>query len=127
MIQLLAQFSIRAKIFGLIVLGVLASLIIGVNGISGASSMFDLTKDMHDNALKPVYLLGQAAKQAAYVNRADYRYIAETEKAQMDQVQINRDKFEAAMVVSVFSPVAPPRPTNQPARSRFTRVTVERE
>ncbi|MBT2869009.1 methyl-accepting chemotaxis protein [Chromobacterium violaceum] len=97
MISFLAQFSIRAKIFGLIVLGVLAALIIGFNGISGASSMFDLTKDMHDNALKPVYLLGQAAKQAAYVNRADYRYIAETEKAQMDQVQVNRDKFSAAM------------------------------
>ena len=97
MIQILAQFSIRAKIFGLIVLGVLAALIIGANGISGASSMFDLAKDMHENALKPVYLLGQAAKQAAYVNRADYRYIAESEKAQMDQVQASRDKFEAAM------------------------------
>ncbi|KMN84137.1 MCP four helix bundle domain-containing protein, partial [Chromobacterium violaceum] len=97
MISFLAQFSIRAKIFGLIVLGVLAALIIGFNGISGASSMFDLTRDMHDNALKPVYWLGQAAKQAAYINRADYRYIAESEKKEMDQVQVNRDKFSAAM------------------------------
>ncbi|WP_434629227.1 methyl-accepting chemotaxis protein [Chromobacterium sp. CV08] len=97
MTQFLAQFSIRLKIFGLIFLGIAAALIIGLNGISGASSMFDLTQGMHDNALKPVYLLGQAAKQAAYVNRADYRYIAESEKSQMDQVQANRDKFEAAM------------------------------
>ncbi|WP_052942307.1 methyl-accepting chemotaxis protein [Chromobacterium violaceum] len=97
MISFLAQFSIRAKIFGLIVLAVLAALIIGFNGISGASSMFDLTRDMHDNALKPVYWLGQAAKQAAYINRADYRYIAESEKKEMDQVQVNRDKFSAAM------------------------------
>ncbi|WP_052717589.1 methyl-accepting chemotaxis protein [Chromobacterium vaccinii] len=97
MIQLLAQFSIRAKIFGLIVLGVLAALIIGVNGIFGASSMFDLTKDMHDNALKPVYLLGQAARQALYVSRSDYRYIAESEKPVMDQVLATRDKQAASM------------------------------
>ncbi|WP_065202415.1 methyl-accepting chemotaxis protein [Chromobacterium subtsugae] len=97
MTHLLAQFSIRAKIFGLILLGIAAALIIGVNGITGASGMFQLTIDMHDNMLKPVYLLGQAGKQAAYVNRADYRYIAESEKSQMDQVQVNRDKFEANM------------------------------
>nr|WP_244999217.1 methyl-accepting chemotaxis protein [Chromobacterium subtsugae] len=94
---MLAQFSIRAKIFGLILLGIAAALIIGVNGITGASGMFQLTIDMHDNMLKPVYLLGQAGKQAAYVNRSDYRYIAESEKSQMDQVQVNRDKFEANM------------------------------
>ncbi|MEO4027039.1 methyl-accepting chemotaxis protein [Chromobacterium vaccinii] len=97
MIQLLAQFSIRAKIFGLIVLGVLAALIIGVNGISGASSMFDLTKDMHDNMLKPVYLLGQARKQALYISRGDYRYIVESEKSVMDKVEADRNKYLAEM------------------------------
>ncbi|AXE31021.1 chemotaxis protein [Chromobacterium phragmitis] len=95
MISLLAQFSIRAKIFGLIVLGVLASLIIGANGIFGASSMFDLTRGMHDNALAPVYLLGQASKMATYVSRSDYRYISETEKTVMDQVLAKRGEQEA--------------------------------
>nr|WP_233163954.1 methyl-accepting chemotaxis protein [Chromobacterium sp. ASV23] len=95
--HLLAQFSIRLKIFGLILLGILSALIIGVNGMNGASKMFDLTTDMHDNMLKPVYLLGQASIQALYVNRGDYRYIAESEKPVMDQIQANRDKYEAAM------------------------------
>ncbi|OHX16290.1 methyl-accepting chemotaxis protein [Chromobacterium sphagni] len=97
MTYLLAQFSIRAKIFGLILLGIAAALIIGINGIMGTSGMFQLTTDMHDNMLKPVYWLGQAGKQASYVSRADYRYIAESEKPVMDQVQVNRDKFEANM------------------------------
>ncbi|MDE1716253.1 methyl-accepting chemotaxis protein, partial [Chromobacterium amazonense] len=95
--QLLAQFSIRLKIFGLILLGILAALIIGANGMSGASKMFDLTTDMHDNMLKPVYLLGQAGIQAVYVSRSDYRYIAESEKPAMDQVQAKRDQQVAAM------------------------------
>nr|WP_158300892.1 methyl-accepting chemotaxis protein [Chromobacterium sp. ATCC 53434] len=97
MTQFLSQFSIRLKIFGLIFLGIAAALIIGLNGIFGASSMFQLTTDMHDNMLQPVHWLGQAAKQAAYVSRSDYRFIAESEKSQMDQVQANRDKFEAKM------------------------------
>ncbi|MGC0151963.1 methyl-accepting chemotaxis protein [Chromobacterium vaccinii] len=97
MTQFLSQFSIRLKIFGLIFLGIAAALIIGLNGIFGASSMFQLTSDMHDNMLQPVHWLGQAAKQAAYVSRSDYRFIAESEKSQMDLVQANRDKFEAKM------------------------------
>ncbi|WP_434629225.1 HAMP domain-containing methyl-accepting chemotaxis protein [Chromobacterium sp. CV08] len=95
MAQFLAQFSIRLKIFCLIILGIAAALIIGINGIIGASSMFELTTDMHNNMLQPVRWLGQAAKQAAYVSRSDYRYIAETEKPVMDEVATRRDKQEA--------------------------------
>ncbi|UTH74684.1 methyl-accepting chemotaxis protein [Chromobacterium sp. IIBBL 290-4] len=97
MYQFLAQFSIRAKIFGLILLGIAAALIIGVNGITGTSSMYQLTADMHDNMLKPVYLLGQARKFALYISRGDYRYIAETEKSVMDKVLADRNKYIAEM------------------------------
>ncbi|WP_052941710.1 methyl-accepting chemotaxis protein [Chromobacterium subtsugae] len=97
MTHLLAQFSIRAKIFGLILLGIAAALIIGVNGITGASGMFQLTIDMHDNMLKPVYLLGQARKQALYISRGDYRYIAETDRAVMDKVEADRNKYLTEM------------------------------
>ncbi|MEN3813404.1 MCP four helix bundle domain-containing protein [Chromobacterium piscinae] len=95
MTQFLSQFSIRLKIFSLIVVGAAAAFIIGLNGILGASSMFELTTDMHKNMLQPVRWLGQAAKQAAYVSRSDYRYIAETEKPEMDQVAATRDAQEA--------------------------------
>ncbi|AVG16404.1 hypothetical protein CFN79_11395 [Chromobacterium vaccinii] len=93
--QFLSQFSIRLKIFSLIVVGAAAAFIIGLNGIFSASSMFELTTDMHKNMLQPVRWLGQAAKQAAYVSRSDYRYIAETEKTVMDQVGARREAQEA--------------------------------
>ncbi|MGC0151962.1 methyl-accepting chemotaxis protein [Chromobacterium vaccinii] len=95
MTQFLSQFSIRLKIFSLIIVGIAAALIIGLNGILGASSMFELTTDMHNNMLQPVRWLGQAAKQAAYVSRSDYRYIAETEKSVMDQISGKRETQEA--------------------------------
>ncbi len=93
----LAQFSIRVKIFGLIALGVLACLIIGTVGVRSTSDMNDLTVDMHDNLLMSVYWVAVANQNAIYINRADYRFIAETEKKQMDQVTANRSKFLAEM------------------------------
>nr|WP_199067444.1 HAMP domain-containing methyl-accepting chemotaxis protein [Chromobacterium sp. ASV5] len=97
MTNLLAQFSIKAKILGLILLSALVALIIGLNGISGSGSMNQLTRDMHDNQLMPVYWVAVANQNAIYVSRSDYRFIAETEKSQMDAVMVNRQKFLAEM------------------------------
>ncbi|WP_162897072.1 methyl-accepting chemotaxis protein [Chromobacterium rhizoryzae] len=93
----LAQFSIKVKIFGLIVLGVLASVIIGGVGVRSTSDMNDLTVDMHDNLLMSVYWVAVANQNAIYISRADYRFIAESDKKQMDQVTANRAKFLAEM------------------------------
>ncbi|WP_053077465.1 methyl-accepting chemotaxis protein [Chromobacterium sp. LK11] len=93
----LAQFSIKVKIFGLIVLGVLASVAIGVVGVSSTAEMNQLTLSMHANQLMPVNWVAVANQYAIYASRSDYRFIAETEKKQMDQVTINRGKYVAEM------------------------------
>ncbi|WP_264373001.1 methyl-accepting chemotaxis protein [Chromobacterium rhizoryzae] len=93
----LAQFSIKVKIFGLILLGVLASVAIGVVGVSSTSEMNQLTVSMHANQLMPVNWVAVANQYAIYASRSDYRFIAETEKATMDQVAINRAKYVKEM------------------------------
>ena len=81
----LAQFSIKVKIFGLIVLGVLASVIIGGVGVRSTSDMNDLTADMHDNLLMSVYWVAVANQNAIYISRSDYRFISEPDKKRKDQ------------------------------------------
>ncbi|MDH0343393.1 MULTISPECIES: methyl-accepting chemotaxis protein [Chromobacterium] len=93
----LAQFSIKVKIFGLIVLGVLASVIIGGVGVRSTSDMNDLTADMHDNLLMSVYWVAVANQNAIYISRSDYRFISEPDKKRKDQGSANRAKFLAEM------------------------------
>ncbi|MDF0606833.1 methyl-accepting chemotaxis protein [Neisseriaceae bacterium TC5R-5] len=97
MTHLLAQFSIKAKIFALIILSALISLLIGITGIESAGDMSALTTDMHDNQMNPITWVAVANQQAIYINRADYRFIAETTKAQMDDVTKNRAQFTTEM------------------------------
>ncbi|MGR2664428.1 MCP four helix bundle domain-containing protein, partial [Chromobacterium haemolyticum] len=93
----LAQFSIKVKIFGLIVLGVLASVIIGGVGVRSTSDMNDLTIDMHDNLLMSVYWVAVANQYAIYVSRSDYRFISEPDKKRKDEGSANRSKYVAEM------------------------------
>ncbi|WP_337883544.1 methyl-accepting chemotaxis protein [Chromobacterium haemolyticum] len=93
----LAQFSIKVKIFGLIVLGVLASVIIGGVGVRSTSDMNDLTIDMHDNLLMSVYWVAVANQYAIYVSRSDYRFISEPDKKRKDEGLANRAKYVAEM------------------------------
>ncbi|UGA37828.1 MCP four helix bundle domain-containing protein [Chromobacterium haemolyticum] len=93
----LAQITIKAKVLGLIVLGALTSIVIGTVGISNTAAMNDLTVNMHDNQLMPVNWVAVANQYAIYINRADYRFIAEPEKKYMDEVSANRVKFLAEM------------------------------
>ncbi|UJB30699.1 methyl-accepting chemotaxis protein [Chromobacterium sp. Beijing] len=93
----LAQFSIKVKIFGLILLGVLASVIIGMVGVKSTAEMNNLTIDMHDNLLMSVNWVASANQYAIYASRSDYRFIAESEKKQMDQVTANRAKYVTEM------------------------------
>ncbi|WP_162897068.1 methyl-accepting chemotaxis protein [Chromobacterium rhizoryzae] len=93
----LAQITIKTKVLGLIVLGALTSVVIGAVGISSTAEMNDMTVNMHGNQLMPVYWVAEANLNAIYINRADYRFIAETDKNHMDEVSANRVKFLAEM------------------------------
>ncbi|OQS34042.1 HAMP domain-containing methyl-accepting chemotaxis protein [Chromobacterium haemolyticum] len=93
----LAQFSIKVKILGLILLGVLASVVIGTVGIKSTAEMNNLTIDMHDNLLMSVNWVASANQYAIYVSRSDYRFIAESDKKQMDQITANRAKYVSEM------------------------------
>ncbi|NHR08314.1 methyl-accepting chemotaxis protein [Chromobacterium haemolyticum] len=81
----------------MIILSISASVIIGAVGISSTAEMNALTVNMHDNQLMPVNWVAVANQNAVYISRADYRFIAESDKKQMDQVTANRAKFLAEM------------------------------
>ena len=88
----LQQFSIKTKIFALLMLGLLGMLVVGVLGIRASGEMHDLTEDMYQNRLQAIEWLGAANQFAINANRSDYRIIAESEQQIMDQVMRNRAK-----------------------------------
>ena len=89
---LLQKFSIRTKIFSLLILGLLGMLVVGGLGIQATGHMHDLTEDMYQNRLLAIEWLGSANQYALNTNRSDYRFIAESERQVMDQITQNRAK-----------------------------------
>ncbi|MGQ5524328.1 methyl-accepting chemotaxis protein [Chitinimonas sp. PSY-7] len=95
--SVLEQFSIKAKIFGIILLGMAMMLIVGIVGSQRTSQMNDLTVDMYKNALQPIQWLAIANQYAIYVSRSDYRHLSEFEQAKYDEIAGLRQKQAAEM------------------------------
>ncbi|PHV11363.1 methyl-accepting chemotaxis protein [Chitinimonas sp. BJB300] len=95
--SVLEQFSIKAKILGLIMLGMAAMLIVGFVGSQRTAEMNDLTVDMYKNALQPIQWLAVANQYATYISRSDYRHLSEYEQAKYDEIASLRQKQATEM------------------------------
>ena len=93
----LQQFSIKMKIFALLVIGLLGMLAVGLIGLQATGQMHDLTEDLYQNQLMPIRWVAEANQYAIYANRAEYRFVAETERQVMDQITQNRNKYVMEM------------------------------
>ena len=93
----LESTRVQTRLLAFAIISALIALSVGMFGMTRVTQLNDMLENMYQNNLVPVGDIGNANMKAIYHNRALYRYVIETQQAEMDKIGAQMTQYESQM------------------------------